>query len=79
MGGAIDLVKNFKVEKIIFKCSEFNELEQELIKVLDIKKIPYYFCIKELNIDDNKFYFLNNNFDANDEKIEHKTILSNDR
>jgi len=27
--------------------------------VLDKKKITYYSCIKELNIDDNKLYFLN--------------------
>ena len=60
MGEAINLVENFKVEKVIFNCGEFNELEQELIKVLDKKKIPYYSCIKELNIDDNKLYFLNN-------------------
>ena len=60
MGEAINLVNNFKVEKVIFNCGEFNELEKELIKVLDKKKIPYYFCIKELNIDDNKLYFLNN-------------------
>ena len=60
MGEAIDLVENFKVEKVIFNCGEFNELEQELIKVLDEKKIPYYSCIKELNLDDNKLYFLNN-------------------
>ena len=33
---------------------------QNLIKVLDKKKISYYSCIKELNIDDNKLYFLNN-------------------
>ena len=60
MGEAINLVNNFKVEKVIFNCGEFNELEQELIKVLDKKKIKYYFCIKELNINDNKLYFLNN-------------------
>ena len=60
MGEAINLVENFKVEKVIFNCGEFNELEQNLIKVLDRKKIPYYSCIKELNIDDNKLYFLNN-------------------
>ena len=60
MGEAINLVENFKVENVIFNCGEFNELEQELIKVLDKKKIPYYSCIKELNIDDNKLYFLNN-------------------
>ena len=60
MGEAINLVNNFKVDKVIFNCGEFNELEQDLIKVLDKKKIPYYSCIKELNIDDNKLYFLNN-------------------
>lgn len=61
MGEAINLVENFKVEKVIFNCGEYNELEKELIKVLDKKKIPYYSCIKELNIDDNRLYFLNNN------------------
>ena len=60
MGEAINLVNNFKVEKVIFNCGEYNDMEQELIKVLDKKKIPYYSCIKELNIDDNKLYFLNN-------------------
>ena len=60
MGEAINLVENFKVEKVIFNCGEFNELELGLIEVLDKKKIPYYSCIKELNIDDNKLYFLNN-------------------
>ena len=60
MGEAINLVENFKVEKVIFNCGEFNKLEQDLIKVLDKRKIPYYSCIKELNIDDNKLYFLNN-------------------
>ena len=60
MGEAINLVNNFKVEKVIFNCGKFNDLEQELIKVLDKKKIPYYSCIKKLNIDKNKLYFLNN-------------------
>ncbi len=60
MGEAINLVENFKVEKVIFNCGEYNDLEKELIKVLDKKKIPYYSCIKELNIDNNKLYFLNN-------------------
>ena len=60
MGEAINLVNNFKVEKVIFNCGEYNDLEKELIKVLDKKKIQYYSCIKELNIDKNKLYFLNN-------------------
>ena len=59
MGEAINLVENFKVEKVIFNCGEFNELEQDLIKVLNKKKITYYSCIKKLDIDDNKLYFLN--------------------
>ena len=58
MGEAINLVNNFKVENVIFNCGEFNKLEKELIKVLDKKKIKYYSCIKELNIDNNKLYFL---------------------
>ena len=58
IGNAKYIVENFKVEKVIFNCGEFNELETDLIKVLDEKKIPYYSCIKELNIDNNKLYFL---------------------
>ena len=57
MGEAINLVNNFKVEKVIFNCGSYNDLEKELIKVLDKKKIKYYSCIKELNIDNNKLYF----------------------
>ena len=58
MGEAINLVNNFKVEKVIFNCGEYNDLEKELINVLDKKKIKYYSCIKELNIDNSKLYFL---------------------
>ena len=58
MGEAINLVNNFKVEKVIFNCGEYNDLEQELIKVLDKKKIKHYSCIKELKIDNNKLHFL---------------------
>ena len=58
MGEAINLVEKFKVEKVIFNCGEYNDLEKELIKALDKKKIKYYSCIKELNIDKNKLYFL---------------------
>ena len=32
MGEAINLVNNFKVEKVIFDCDEFNDLESDLIK-----------------------------------------------
>ena len=58
MGETINLVDNFKVDNVIFNCGSYNDLEKELIKVLDKKKIKYYSCIKELNIDNNKLYFL---------------------
>ncbi len=66
VGEAINLVNNFKVENVIFNCGPYNDLEQDLIKVLDKKKIKYYSCIKELNIDKNKLYFLQT--DIEDEK-----------
>ena len=58
MAEAINLVNNFKIEKVIFNNNEHNKLE--LIKVFKEKDIPYYQNIKELNIDNNKLYFLNN-------------------
>ena len=58
MGEAINLINNFKVDKVIFNCGEYNDLEKELIKVLEKKNIKYYSCIKKLNIDNNKLYFL---------------------
>ena len=59
MREAINLVNNFKVENVIFNCGPYNDLEKELIKVLNKKRIKYYSCIKELNINGNKLYFLN--------------------
>ena len=51
MGEAINLVNNFKVDKVIFNCGPYNDLEQELIKVLDKKNIEYKSCINELKIE----------------------------
>ena len=59
MGEAINLVNNFKIEKVILNYGEINELEQELIKILIKKQIPYYSCINEIDIEDIKLYFLN--------------------
>ncbi len=59
MGEAINFVNNFKVDKVILNCGSYNDLEKDLIKVLEKKEIEYYSCIKELNIDNNKLYFLN--------------------
>lgn len=60
IGEAINLVNNFKVDRVIFNSDDYNKLENDLIKVLDKKNIKYYKNIKELNVDDNKLYFLNN-------------------
>ena len=59
MGEDINLVENFKVSKVIFNCGTFNELEKDLIKILEQKKIKYYSCVDELNMKNNKIHFLN--------------------
>lgn len=59
MGEAEHLIDNFKVDKVILNCGEYNQLEQELIKVLNKKKIPYYSCVKELEIGKYKLQLLN--------------------
>ncbi len=47
MGDAINLVNNFKVEKVIFNCGEFNDLDSELIKELNIDNNKYGIRIKK--------------------------------
>ena len=58
MGWSYELINNIKINKVIFNCGEFNELEQNLINILNKKKISYYSCIKTLNTYDNNIYFL---------------------
>jgi len=58
MGEAINLVNNLKVEKAIFNCGEYNNLEKDLIKVLDKRKIKYQKCINELDTGNSKLKFL---------------------
>jgi len=60
MGEAEYLVNNFEIKKVILNNDKFNYLEENFIKSLDKKNIPYYQNIKELNIDNNKLYFFNN-------------------
>lgn len=60
IGNAKYLVNNFKVENVILNNGEYNELEIELIKRLKNKRVKYYQNIKELNINNKKLYFLNN-------------------
>lgn len=59
MGESINLVNNYKVDKVIFNSNDYNDLELELIKVLEDKNIEYYNDVEQLDIDNNKLYFLN--------------------
>ncbi|MBE6158625.1 MAG: DNA internalization-related competence protein ComEC/Rec2 [Firmicutes bacterium] len=48
VGEAINIINNIKVERVIFNCGPYNNLEKELIKVLDKKNIKYNTCINKL-------------------------------
>ena len=39
MGEAINLVNNFKVDRVIFNCGSYNNLEEDLISVLEMKNL----------------------------------------
>ncbi len=59
MGDAINIVNKLKVNKVIFNCGEYNDLEQNLIKILNKKQINYAKGLNELNITNTKLHFLN--------------------
>ena len=58
IGEASILIENYRVEKVVFNCGSYNYLEKGLIKLLKKNNIKYYTCIKELNINGTKLYFL---------------------
>ena len=58
MAEAINLIKNYKVDKVIFNCGDYNNLEVNLINELNDRNIEYKSCIKELNINSTNFSFL---------------------
>ena len=59
MGEAINLVNNFKIERVIFNCGELNDLEKKLTKVLDQKNIKHEICINNIKKDNYNLEFLN--------------------
>ncbi len=59
MGDSIYLANNFKIDKVILNNDDYNELEKELIKVLDKKKIKYLKGLQEIKLDNYKLEFLN--------------------
>ena len=59
IGMSINLIKNFKVKNVIFNIGQYNDLEQNLIKTLKQKNIPYYQDINTVNLKNIKLEFLN--------------------
>ena len=78
MGESINLINDFKVSKVIFNKGKYNDLELDLIKLLDDKKISYYQNIKQLTINNHKLYFLNDELyaDENDNSLIIYTIIN---
>lgn len=71
MGEAINIVDTIKVDEVILNNDAYNELELEFIKVLEKKRIPYYQNMKELNMSNNKLFFLNNEVYDNENDSSH--------
>ena len=59
MKEAVNLVNEFKVDKVILNRGSYNKLEQDLIKTLNIKKIKFYQNLKKISIGKNQLQFLN--------------------
>ena len=59
MKEAVYIVNNFKVDKVIFNCGEFNDLENELVDVLKRRNISYSSCVDEVVVDKYRLKFLN--------------------
>lgn len=60
IGGSITLINNFQVKNVILNKGTFTNLEKELIKNLNKKKIPYQININKINISNHTIYLLNN-------------------
>lgn len=59
IGEAINLLKNYKVDRVIFNCGTLSELEKELKLFLDKRGTNYYFCPNNILLDNYNLYFLN--------------------
>ncbi len=80
MGASINLIKNFKVNKVIMNSGNNNDIELEFIELLKEKNINYEQLSKKvLSINDNNFYFLNilNNEEENNDSLILYTKLNN--
>ena len=66
IGESINIVNNFRIGKVILNCGPFNNLEKKLIKVLDKNNIGYTSCINNIDLGNNKMYFLNTRIYSNE-------------
>lgn len=57
-GEALNLVKNFKIDNVVFNCGDNNNLEKKQIELLENTNINYDSCINELKINKYKLQFL---------------------
>lgn len=68
-GEAIELLKNIKVNKVLFNSGKITELESDIINYLNKNKIEYSFISEEIITHNNiKLYFINaTNYDNENE------------
>lgn len=60
IGGLVNLVSNFKVDRVIFNRGDKSLLEEEVISLLDNRKISYDNYVDKIDIHGIYLYFLNN-------------------
>lgn len=60
IGGTITLINNFQVKNVILNKGTFTDLEKELVKNLNKKKISYQININKINLSNHTIYLLNN-------------------
>lgn len=60
MGEAKNLIENLKINKVIINKGNISNLEKNIIKILDNKKIPYYQNVNEIKLKSINMHFLNN-------------------
>lgn len=60
IGGSITLINNFQVKNVILNKGTFTDIEKELIKNLNKKKIPYQININKISLSNHTIYLLNN-------------------
>lgn len=56
---AINILNKIKVKNVTFNCGQINELEQQIINELKVRKVKYHKCINNITTKNFKLNFLN--------------------